>query len=203
MRQIIKIIIIDDHRLFNDGIKTILSGLDNVDVVSQLIDPTLALKEVTTHQPDVVVMDYNMPTLNGIDVSKILLQKFPELKILFLSMYEDLHVIEKFYEAGASGYVPKTASKEIFIEALDTIMNGKKYFPENLFHDKRDSTYNGIKLTKRESEILEKVKEGFTTKQIAEILSISYYTAETHRKNIIVKLGLRGEQELFKYLKRM
>lgn len=115
-------------------------------------------------------------------------------------MHEDNHIIEKMFKSGAYGYVSKTATKETFLEAINVVINNEKFFSNNILNAKQDDTFHGVKLTKREFEILEKVKSGLTTRQIAEVLNISYYTAETHRKNIIIKLGLRGEQELFKYL---
>jgi DNA-binding NarL/FixJ family response regulator len=203
MSETFKILIIDDHRLFNDGVKTMLFDLENVAEIKQLNDANDAPNEVFRLNPDIVLMDYNMPNINGVEATQQLLQHFPKLKIIFLSMYEDTHIVEQFHKIGAYGYVSKTATKEVFFEAIKKVLNNEKYFSKSIIEDKKSSVFNGVKLTKRELEVLEKVKNGLTTKQIAEVLNISYYTAETHRKNIIIKLGLRGEQELFKYLVRV
>lgn len=200
MNNLIKILIIDDHRLFSDGVKMMLSSISHFEIVNQINDARDAVKEVTLLNPDIVLMDYNMPNMNGLEATELLLNHFLDLKIIFLSMHEDNHIIEKMFKSGAYGYVSKTATKETFLEAINVVINNEKFFSNNILNAKQDDTFHGVKLTKREFEILEKVKSGLTTRQIAEVLNISYYTAETHRKNIIIKLGLRGEQELFKYL---
>jgi two-component system nitrate/nitrite response regulator NarL len=200
MNNSVKILIIDDHRLFSDGIKTMLSDIPHVEITNQINDAREALKEVELMMPDIVLMDYNMPNMNGLEATEYLLEHFSELKIIFLSMHEDSHIIEKIYASGAYGYVSKTATKETFLEAINMVLKGKKYFAKSIVDIVNTSISNKVRLTKREFEIIEKVKSGLTTKQIAETLFISHYTVETHRKNIIIKLGLRGEQELFKYL---
>ncbi len=200
MNSPIKILIIDDHRLFSDGVKTMLSDIPQVEITNQINDAREAIKEVYLVMPDIVLMDYNMPNMNGLEATEYLLKHFAELKIIFLSMHEDSHIVEKIYESGAYGYVSKTATKETFLEAINVVLNGRKYFAKNIMDIVNSSITNKVRLTKREFEIIEKVKSGLTTKQIAETLFISPYTVETHRKNIIIKLGVRGEQELFKYL---
>lgn len=200
MHQSIKILIIDDHRLFNDGVKMMLSDIPNIEIIKQLSDAHDAINVVLRLNPDIVLMDYSMPNMNGLEATQLLLSHFSNLKIIFLSMSEDSHLIERFYQSGGYGYLSKTATKEVFLDVIHKVLNGNKYFPSSILDDKKTLLLNGVKLTKREVEIAEKVKLGLTTKQIAEFLNISYYTAETHRKNIIIKLGLRGEKELYKYL---
>lgn len=200
MNNSIKMLIIDDHRLFSDGIKTMLSSILKIDVVDQINDAREALEKVGILNPDIVLMDYNMPNMNGLEATSHLLKHYPQLKIIFLSMHEDNHIIEQIYKSGAYGYVSKTANQETFLEAINTVLANEKYFSKKILEMIKSANHQQVKLTKREFEIVEKVKMGLTTKEIAELLSISHYTVETHRKNIIVKFGLRGEQELFKYL---
>ncbi|MGL4630184.1 MAG: response regulator [Leadbetterella sp.] len=192
-----RILIIDDHLLFSGGIAAYLS--EKYEVITHK-DALSSLEKVAEYAPDLVLLDFNMPNLNGIDLSKMLFESYPDLKTIFISMSEDKFTVDKFYIAGAKGFVSKTADMESFENAIKIVLDGGVYFPFDKNVDSSTSSNKNNRLTKREIEIAEKVKEGLTTKEIAEVLHISYFTAETHRKNIIVKLGLKGEKELYKYL---
>jgi DNA-binding NarL/FixJ family response regulator len=198
----IKIVIVDDHRLFNDGLNSMFEQEPGIKVLAQVYDSREARAKVKKLNPDVVLMDFNMPHANGIELTELLLIERPRLKILILSMYEDERHIETFREIGAQGYIFKTASTEEVVVAIRQIYGGGNYFPDvdtkSIHSD--DAFIMKLKLSHREMEVIQLIKEGKTTKEIAAQLKISYYTAETHRKNIKLKVGLKGEADFIKFI---
>jgi DNA-binding NarL/FixJ family response regulator len=198
----IHVIIIDDHRLFNDGLNAMLSPETGIKVLAQVYDSREAKDKVKKLNPDVVLMDFNMPHLNGIDLTKLLLGEKPGLRILILSMYNEERHIESFKDIGAKGYVFKTASAEEVVMAIQKVNDGEDYFPEikTKSNHADDNFLKKLKLSSRELEVIQLIKAGLTTKEIADKLNISYYTAETHRKNIKLKAGLKGEADFIKFI---
>lgn len=201
----IEVIIIDDHRLFNDGLNAMLAPEAEIQVLAQVYDSREARAKVKKLRPDVVLMDFNMPHVNGIELTKIILGERPDVKILILSMYDEERHIETFKEIGAKGYMLKTASAEEVVLAIRKVNDGQEYFPEtgaNRCHSD-DSFLKKLKLSSREMEVIQLIKSGLTTKEIADKLNISYYTAETHRKNIKLKVGVKGEADFIKFIFEM
>lgn len=198
----ISVIIIDDHRLFNDGLFAMLASQKTINVIAQVYDSREAERKISELKPDVVLIDFNMPHINGIELTNLLLLKKPSLKILILSMYNDERYIDSFKKAKAKGYLFKTVSSGIVVEAIQNVADGDYYFPEatSLKTHSEDSFLKKIKLSNRELEVIQLIKEGMKTKEIADKLNISFYTAETHRKNIKLKIGLKGETEFLKFI---
>lgn len=198
----IKIVIIDDHRLFNDGLNSMFEQEPGIQVLAQVYDSREARAKVKKFNPDVVLMDFNMPHANGIELTELLLSERPRLKILILSMYDDERHIETFREIGVKGYIFKTASAEEVVLAIRQIHSGGNYFPDvdTKSNHSDDAFIRKLKLSHREMEVIQLIKEGKTTKEIAARLKISYYTAETHRKNIKLKVGLKGEADFIKFI---
>lgn len=203
--DVIKVVIIDDHRLFNDGLNAMLEPESGVNVLAQVYDSREARAKVKKLNPDVVLMDFNMPHVNGIELTKLLLSERPGVKILILSMYDEERHIGTFKEIGARGYVFKTATTEEVVHAIRQIHGGAEYFPEVEAKSNHadDSFLKKLKLSSREMEVIQLIKTGMTTKEIADKLNISYYTAETHRKNIKLKAGLKGEADFIKFIYEM
>jgi two-component system nitrate/nitrite response regulator NarL len=200
--DVIKVIIIDDHRLFNDGLNAILVPEHSIEVLAQVYDSREAKEIIWKLNPDVVLMDFNMPHLDGIELTKLLLGERPDLKILQLSMYIEERYIESFKSIGARGYLFKTASAGEVVQAIKEVHAGGYYFPEadaNSNHS-NDNFLKKLKLSHRELEVIQLIKAGLKTKEIAIRLGISFYTAETHRKNIKLKAGLKGEAEFIKFI---
>ena len=198
----VKIIIVDDHRLFNDGLYGMLKSEDKIDVLAQVYDSREAEKAVRDLHPDVVLVDFNMPHINGIDLTQALIDHSKEIKVLILSMYNEDMYIERFKRSGCRGYIFKTASLEEVTSAIHTVYAGETYFPgtkKNNIH-KDDLFLKKLKLSTRELEVVRLVKEGLTTKEIADRLHISFYTAETHRKNIKLKVGIEGEAAFLRFV---
>jgi len=197
----INIIIVDDHRLFNDGLNMMLQAESDINVLDQVYDSRDAVQKTEVLNPDVVLIDFNMPHINGIELTHQLLQTKPDLKMLILSMYNEEIFIEKFKKAGIKGYLFKTASAEEVVQPIKNIYDNESHFTDNSSKSihSDDDFLKKLKLSKREIEVINLVKEGLTTKEIAEKLNISFYTAETHRKNIKVKMGIKGEADFIKF----
>jgi DNA-binding NarL/FixJ family response regulator len=194
--------IIDDHRLFNDGLYAMLQNEPDMELLRQVYDSREGKERVMKADPDVVLMDFNMPHINGIDLTEALLKEKPDLKILILSMYDEERHIDTFKSIGAKGYIFKTASTEEVVKAIRKVHGGGYYFPEpdSKSNHANDDFLRKLKLSKRELEIIQLIKEGLQTKEIAERLEISFYTAETHRKNIKLKVGLKRDADFFKFI---
>ena len=202
VNDIIKIIIIDDHRLFNDGLCAMLEPEPGIDVLTRIYDPREASQQVNTLTPDVVLIDFNMPHINGLELTRLLLEKKPDLKILILSMYNEERHTETFRKEGIQGYIFKTASTEEVVLAIQTIHTGDLYFPKTntKSNHANDDFLKKLKLSPREIEVIKEIRGGLLTKEIAEKLNLSFYTVETHRKNIKLKLGLKGENDLLRFI---
>jgi DNA-binding NarL/FixJ family response regulator len=194
--QIIKIIIIDDQSLFNDGLNALLGTHHGIEIVGQVYDSRLAVALIEELKPALVVLDFN-----GLELAKTLKSKYSNLKILVLSMHDDNKQIMAFKKLQVDGYLNKSALIEEVADSIKAIvLENKKIF--SIKSDTFTAT-NFIKkemLSKRELEVLALIKEGLKTKDIAEKLFISFFTAETHRKNINFKLGVKNESELFKFI---
>jgi DNA-binding NarL/FixJ family response regulator len=198
----IKIIIVDDHRLFNDGLDAMLSSQESIEVLAQIYDSREAEQKILELKPDVVLIDFNMPFMNGIELTKLLLGKIPDIKILILSMYNEEMYIENFRRSGSKGYLFKTASVEEVVKAIGDVNAGLQHFPltTKKSNHSEDMFLKRLKLSDREVEVIRLVKAGLKTKEIADKLNISFYTAETHRKNIKLKIGIEGEAAFLKFI---
>lgn len=183
--------IIDDHALFNDGLAHIISQSTSFQVVKQVYESKNALHSYQMCLPDLILVDYNMPEIDGLEVVRQLKALNSSCKMVVISMYADKREIQRFIAAGVNGYITKTIPYQQLIEALQMVMLGKNVFPDHLQSKnlpKNDSFQLKIQLTKREVEILRWVENGLSTSEIANKLTLSYYTVETHRKNINAKL---------------
>jgi DNA-binding NarL/FixJ family response regulator len=202
VEDVIKVIIIDDHRLFNDGLYAMLASEKTIEVIAQVYDSRLAEQKIFDLKPDVVLIDFNMPHINGIELTNLLMLENPAIKILILSMYNDERYIESFKKAKAKGYLFKTVTAEVVINAIHDVAVGNEYFPANpaIKTHSEDTFLKNLTLSKRELEVIQLIKEGMKTKEIADRLNISFYTAETHRKNIKLKIGLKGGGEFMKFI---
>ncbi len=200
----IKLIIADDHQVFLDGIIELISKEDHIEVMGQANTGKQVLELLQTNTPDIILMDINMPEMDGIETTQMVKQKYPELKIIMLTMHETHQYIRKLLETGVDGYLLKTTSKNELIEAIKTVMDGKNYYGKavqdtfmNSFNSNK--VVSDIKLTRREKEILELICEELSTNEIAEKLFISAYTVETHRKNLLSKTGSKNVAGLVKF----
>ncbi|MEM6628817.1 MAG: response regulator transcription factor [Bacteroidota bacterium] len=198
----IKIGIVDDHRIFLDGIALLLSEKEDMEVVAKMTDYGEFFQRLSDIEMDVLLLDVEMPRICGIDMMEKLLRKNPYLRVLMLTMYKDPSIVKKAIQTGAHGYVLKNVGTEELLTAIRTIAQGKKYFSPDVMQEVMEAlhpsqTYSS--LSSRELEIIQLIADQQTTKEIAKILHLSRYTIETHRKNILLKLGLKNTAGLIKY----
>ena len=208
-----RILLVDDHPLFREGVRALLSAEPDIEVVGEAADGKQAIEFAEKLSPDIIVMDLVMPEMNGMQAAQLLHDRYPDIKILILSMYDDDEYVCQILKAGASGYVLKRAAGEDLLRAIREIENGgsslhptvaakliKDYVRRTKSTEHRNS---GSALTSRESEVLKLVAEGHSNQQIADMLGLGKKTVDAHRTNIMRKLDLHDVTALVKYaLKR-
>jgi len=204
----IKVLLVDDHKIVRDGIKLMLEPQPGIDVVAEADSGktvTDILKELSV---DVIVMDINMPDMNGIATTKMVKENFPAIKVLALTMSSDDSHIRQMVQAGASGYIMKSAGRDELTKAIHEVMDGKHYFSDqatqsimmDLVKNKgKASAPDPIHITERELEVLQMIIKEHTNQEIAEKLYISPRTVDAHRRNLLQKTGARNTAGLVKY----
>ncbi len=198
----IKIITADDHPLFLKGLRDTLVEEVDFEVVDLATNGQQALEKIEKWQPDVATLDLDMPILNGIEVAKIVLKKYPNIKIILLSMHKDVDIIRAAMALGIHGYVFKDDAVNDLVSAVRTVYEGGNYISvdnaKKLFLLNNDNELIG-ELTKMEKLILKEIANQKTTRQIADENFISTKTVENHRANICKKLNLHGNNSLLKF----
>lgn len=207
-----RILIIDDHQLYREGIKRILEFEKTFEVIGEGQDGSEALKLVKNLQPDVVIMDINMPNMNGVEATRQLVQTFPDTKVIILSIHDDENYVSHALKTGASGYLLKEMDVEALIEAVKVVADGGSYLHPKVTHNLvkeyrklaetasyvQSSSYvsNSFEvrrpyhlLTRRECEVLQLLAEGKSNKKIGETLFISEKTVKNHVSNILQKMN--------------
>lgn len=203
----IRLLLTDDHVIVRDGIKTLLKNEHEMLVVAEANNGQEALNILRDHKIDIVLMDINMPGLDGLKTSAIIKDKYPLVKIITLTMYREMNMVEAMFKNGAKAYLLKSCSKEELIEAIKGVASGQEYLENALREDFASyidkpitkDDYKGPSVSKREKEVLKLISEEFTTIEIAKKLFISVTTVETHRKNMLKKLGLRNTAGLMRH----
>lgn len=187
----IRVLLADDHKMFVEGLYSILSHEEGFKILGQAADGLELMELLKTNQPDVIVLDINMPRMDGIESASRIVKDYPEIKILIVSMFRKSVMIERLMKIGVNGYILKDAGKKELLAAVRSVAMGTDYFGEEVKEKIIESIQrrdNGeIELTEREIEILEQIAKGYTTNQISENLFISPHTVETHRKNLMNK----------------
>ncbi len=196
-----KVVIADDHTLFREGLKLILEELEDIDVVADVANGKELIEITRELVPDLIIMDINMPQVNGVEASRVLLHEFPDIKILVVSMYGDEQYYNSVIENGVKGFILKDAENSELRDAVNDILRGKTYFSQelllNLIRNRKNS--DQISLTQRESEILQLMCKGLNTTEIAAKLFLSERTVENHRANLLAKTGCRNSLSLVLY----
>ena len=207
MEKTITIIIVDDHEIFRKGLVMVINKLKNIKVVAEASNGSDFIKLLTKVKADMVLMDIQMPVMNGIDATKIALEKYPDLKIVALSMFGEEEYLKNMVDAGVRGFLLKNISKDDLYRAIQLISEGRNYYSEELLSfftrkyiqtPKKQETADA-NLTRRELEILQLIAEGYTDAEIADKLFISQRTVNGHRANLIAKTGSRNTVNLLTY----
>lgn len=199
----IKIAIVDDHQLFREGLYSLLMKSEAYDVVISASNGVEFLEKLADGvRPQVVLLDLNMPEMDGFEVLKKMKGSYPDIKILTLSMHDDGNYIVKSIRLGAHGYLLKNADEEELVTAIGAVLRGRKYFNQDITNQMINimsiEGSESKKLSPKETEVLNLISEGRTTKEIASELFISTRTVETHRVNIMKKLNARNTAEMIK-----
>lgn len=203
-----KIIIVDDHGIVREGLKSLLQNQLDMEVVGEGEDGQIAVDLAEQLSPDMIIMDMSMPNLNGIEATRLILQNNPNIKVVILSMHSDRHIVKETLEAGASAYVVKSNIFEEMLRALETVTEGGRYLSpqitdvvidESVSKSAEGETAEIPKLTSRERQMVQLLAEGKTIKEIANILHISPKTADSNRRQIMNKLCFSSVAELTKY----
>nr|WP_314531240.1 response regulator transcription factor [uncultured Pseudomonas sp.] len=195
----IRVALVDDHSLVRDGIKALLSVMANLEVVGEAENGADAIDMIGRCQPDLVLVDIGLKDMNGLELTRLLRNRYPALKVLVLSMYDNHEYVSESVRAGASGYVLKNSPSREIIAAIDAIANGGSFYSaeiaQRLIADKNTDN----ELTPRESQVLYKMAQGLNNKEMARELDISVRTVETHRLSIRRKLNIDKPAALVKY----
>lgn len=203
-----KILLADDHAIITDGVKSIISKVNNYEVVGTAFTGREAIDKAKELNPDIIIMDIGMAELNGITATKLIKNSMPDIKIIILSVHSRKNIIFEAFKAGASGYILKSDASQDILTALKSISEGRNFIspaitehlvdfvmhPESFRNDP-----NASPLSAREIEVVQLVAEGNSAQEIADKLNISKRTVESHRANIMKKTGCRSIADLIKY----
>lgn len=206
----ISIVIADDQTLFRQGISKLINDISHIEVLQEVEDgqELMQLLENSTQHPDVILMDLNMPRLNGIDATAQIHQQYPDIKIIVLSVYDEEQFIVRMIEQGADGYLLKNAGIDEVEKAINDVMANGFHFNDmmieamrkgTLVKDRKLSFDRVVHLSKREEEVLKLICREMTTTEIAETLFISTRTVDGHRQNLLDKTGARNTAGLVLY----
>lgn len=204
----ISLIIVDDHKIFRDGLKLLLSRFPNVELIGEASDGAEFLDLLKEKKPDIVFMDINMPKINGLEATKLALQRYPDLKIIILTTFLEEEYIEQMITAGVEGYMLKNSELDEFDKAINRVFYGGNYFSEEivgmiLSNIKRLRTQKKISnkhnFTPRETEILRLICKGLSNEQIAESTFVSIKTIEKHKSILFQKTNTQNTVNLVIY----
>jgi DNA-binding NarL/FixJ family response regulator len=195
------IIIVDDHKLFRSGLKYIIEESNLYQVLAEASNGAEFLDLLKDIAPDLVILDINMPVMNGIEAAKKAIAMYPGLPILILSMHSESEYYTTLLETGVKGFVLKDADNEEFFTAIQKVLRGGTYFSQQLLLNiiRKESQINTVKLTRREKEVLELLSKGHSNQEISVFLHISQRTVERHRTILLEKTGSRNSVSLIVY----
>jgi len=206
-----RIVLVDDHPIVRDGIRSLLEGNNSFIIAGEAADGRELLENLHELKPDLVIMDISLPRMSGIEVTKILCEQHPGIKVMILSMHTGEDFIFNAIKAGAKGYLPKNTTRNELIDAINSLVAGDIYFNDSISstilksyirkaQQQEPSEEKSIGLlSPRESEILKMVAEGLTNQEISDKLFISIRTVESHKNHIMQKLKLRTTVDLVKF----
>jgi DNA-binding NarL/FixJ family response regulator len=202
----LNIIIVDDHEFFRNGLKMVINRLKYAKVIGEATNGSEFLALLAKKEPDIVLIDIQMPVMNGIEATRKALEEYPDLKIVALTMFDDEEYVQSMIDAGAKGFLLKNITKEVLDQALQAIQSGNNYYSPELweFFTKKVVRENrpdedDVQLTRREKEILALICDGLSNKEIADRLSISERTVIGHKSNLLSKTNTKSSVGLLSY----
>ena len=205
------IILVDDHQLVLDGLVSIVRELSDFEILGSAINGKEGVDLIQTMNPDIVLMDIDMPIMNGLEATRRVKHQLPDIKVIILTMHNEASLIKKVMDIGADGYLLKNSDRDEFHAALNAVIAGKSYFSLDITRallnqdTKRSLSFEDSdavqlsKLTEREIDILKNIAEGLSNKEIGEKLFISHRTVDTHRTNLMKKLEVHNIAGLIKF----
>ena len=208
----VRILLADDHEIVRRGLRALLETRQDWEICAEATTGREAVDQAIQHKPDVVVLDISMPELNGLEAARQITKAVPQAQVLILTMHDSEELVQELLNAGARGYVLKSDAGRELVAAVDAVRQHKPFFTSRVsemvldgYLKRADAGISEVKrarLTPREREIVQLLAEGKSNKEVAVALSISVKTAETHRANIMNKLGLHSVTELVRYAVR-
>lgn len=205
MEEKLKIFIVDDHEFFRNGLKMVINRLKYAKVIGEASNGKEFLDSISKQEPDIVLIDIQMPQMNGIEATRLALEEFPDLKIVALTMFDDEEYIQSMIDAGAKGFLLKNITKEILDQALHAIQSGKNYYSPELFDFftkkvvSEPRSDEEVQFTRREKEVLQLICDGLNNKEIADKLFISERTVVGHKSNLLAKTNCKSSVGLLSY----
>jgi DNA-binding NarL/FixJ family response regulator len=200
-----RVLVADDHGIVRSGIKLLLENQPDISVVAEAADGIEAIEQALVEHPDLCILDVGMPRMTGLQAARGIRAHMPEVRVLMLSMHDDEHYLFEALKAGASGYVLKREADQDLVGAVRAVGRGEAFLTNaaerSIIRDWMSNENAGpaIPLTPREEEVVKLIAEAHTNAQIAEVLHLSEKTVESHRANVLRKLGMRDRVELVRY----
>lgn len=201
----IRVLLVDDHTIVREGIRSCLAAYENVEIAGEASNGHEAISQARDLAVDVVVMDITMPLMSGLEATERLGREVPAAKVLILTVHDNVEYVHKIVNCGARGYVLKDASPEELAHAIEAVNAGRSFFSREIsgalvdFCMRKPREENAATLSRRELQVLKLVAQGFSTKEIAADLNITFRTVETHREHIMRKLGIHNVAGLTRY----
>lgn len=199
----IRVLLADDHTILLDGLSMVLNQYPNIEVVGVASDGSELIRQLYEVSADVVLIDVQMPQMDGFQTANAVKDQFPNVKILVLSMHNDRPYIERMYQIGASGYLLKTASIDEIIAAIEKVHRGELHFSNEVIltvlNYSRNQNSQSVKLTRRERQVIELIAKEHSNVEIASILNLSVETINTYRKNLLKKTGVKNTAGLVRH----
>ncbi len=205
IEPLIRVIIVDDHEIFRSGLKMVINKLGYAKVVAEAGDGAEFLDLLTREETDLVLMDIEMPVMNGIEATRQAMARYPSLKIIALTMFKEDAYIQSMIEAGVKGFLIKNIRKEVLDRAIQAVYNGKTYYSEELWDyftktvSKEEKPDPELMLTRRELEVLVLLAEGLSNKEIGDRLFVSERTIVGHKSNLMAKTNTKNTVSLLAY----
>jgi DNA-binding NarL/FixJ family response regulator len=202
--DIIRVIIADDHEIFRKGLRIILNELDEVKVIAEAQNGNEVFEILKHQNADLILMDIRMPVMDGIEATKKMTEKYPDIKVIALTMFEEISYFNQMIEAGAQGFLLKKTNKDELQRAINLVIEGENYFSEEFISNvnrniRPSSRIANIELTEREQEVLELICKGMSNAEISKYLGVSARTIDGHRAHLLEKTGAKNSPHLVMY----